>query len=356
MRPNLTTKSALTGHARRALAGCRAPSRATPSPPPRRGCNRVDRRPPSRRRARRMPGMESMASAGREPAGLASSAPGGSARARTLSVLPALLVGLIATLQLGLYLAAFAALSPQELRSRDFSASYVAGTLLKHGEAAHLYDPAAQMEVRRQVEQSAAPHPLPFVYPPSAAAAVLPLTVLPVGAADRIWSLVQLASLALAAWLVARAAPWPWAGRPPRLRSAAGCRPVRARWSWRRCWPRLPEPGRRSCSCRASQPASWRWGWRWPTRPGRAATTAAPHSRSSLAFPAFKPHLAIGLVVFVLALRNRRAALGLVAGGSSPLQRCRWRWRAQPGCAAFSPRPASSSDVSPVQTMSVSGG
>ena len=85
-----------------------------------------------------------------------------------------------------------------------------------------------------------------------------------------------------------------------------------------------------------------------------AAWTRGQHGRAALvlsvAFLAFKPHLAIGLVIYTLALRNRRAAVGLVSGAVGVLG-ISLAATGPAGVIGSLGAPSLSSQISPVQTM-----
>lgn len=90
-----------------------------------------------------------------------------------------------------------------ELTRRDFSSFFVAGKLFDAGRAHQLYDIAAQAQLHlnarfRQV-------PLPYIHAPYEAALFALLALLPYQTSYLVWSLVNLALLALMAW---RLQPW----------------------------------------------------------------------------------------------------------------------------------------------------
>ena len=271
-------------------------------------------------------------------------------RERALRVLPSLLVSVIAVIQIGLSLSAFAALTRQQTYGTDFSAFYVGAVLLRDGQGAHLYDATSQVQVRQQIGGNYWAGPLPFVYPPSAAIVVMPLTTLPLGAADRIWSLIQLGLVAAAAVVVGRKAPWPhpsrrdlpagtgWGGGIGRSAVAASVLAAIAGIGTAIMLLEGQPTGILALGLALAYVA-WTSGHN-----GLAALSI------SVAFFALKPHLAIGLVIYMLALHNRRALLGL-ASGAMAVVALSLAVAGPAGVIGFLTAPGLSSQVSALQTM-----
>jgi hypothetical protein len=94
-------------------------------------------------------------------------------------------------------------------RTSDYAGTYVAATLWHTGHGADLYNEAVEARV---MAASGAPlnHlSIPFENPPAAAVVTAPLALLDAATAYRAWSLLQLALLIAAVWIISRAAPWP---------------------------------------------------------------------------------------------------------------------------------------------------
>ena len=91
----------------------------------------------------------------------------------------------------------------------DFTAFYVGGTLLREGHTGDLYSQAVQQPLHSALIAPDTEANLPFVNTPVAAALVVPVTYLPLDAAYRLWSLLELAVLVLAVVLAIRSVDWP---------------------------------------------------------------------------------------------------------------------------------------------------
>lgn len=79
----------------------------------------------------------------------------------------------------------------------DFTASYTAGTLLRSGEGAQIYDPDAQFRAQQQFTEDAELRrgPLRYIHPPFEALVFVPFALLPYRAAFILWDVVNLAIL-----------------------------------------------------------------------------------------------------------------------------------------------------------------
>jgi hypothetical protein len=80
-----------------------------------------------------------------------------------------------------------------------FLCNYIGGTLVREGNAANLYSPAAQMQVQHRVAPDTL-EPRPYVRPPWFAIAMAPLTRLPLIWAYGLWMAALLSTL-LATWI-----------------------------------------------------------------------------------------------------------------------------------------------------------
>jgi Glycosyltransferase family 87 len=205
----------------------------------------------------------------------------------------------VAAVLLASYAITWAQVTPSRERGTDFSASYVAALLLRSGNGAQLYD--QQLEHARHLELLPAGTviDLPFITPPTTALLVLPLVAFDAGTAFRVWSLLELAMLVLAVWIAIRAGPWsPLRMRGPRaavlLMAIAG--------GGTYAFLLLGQIDGITAIGLAAAYAAWR-----KDRPGPAGFWLG------LAFAATKPHLAIGLAIWLLARRDWRALTGAVA-------------------------------------------
>jgi hypothetical protein len=216
------------------------------------------------------------------------------------SLRPARLIAAIAAAVLVAYAVIWTQVSGFDVGRSDFTAFYVGGTLLREGQTSDLYSQALQEPLHTTLIAPDREGNLPFVNTPVAAALVLPATFLSLDAAYRLWSLVELAVLILAVVLAVRSVEWP-DGTPRAWQVAAGAAAlagvgtltmfIQAQWSpvlalglvlAYRAWNR-----------------------------GRQATGAALLVVSA---GIAKPHLALGLLAFMIGWRNRRVLLGAVGG------------------------------------------
>jgi len=198
------------------------------------------------------------------------------------------------------YLVAWAQVTPTRERGTDFSASYVAATLLRSGEGARLYDQRLEASAHQAILPADARVDLPFITPPTSAVLALPFTALDPGAAFRLWSLLQLALLLAAIVVAGRSAPWPETIRAgPRVAVAL----VALAGAGTFAFLLLGQLDGFSALGLAAAYGSWRSG-----RPGRAGFWLAFGSAVA------KPHLALGLAVWMVARRERRALAGSTLG------------------------------------------
>jgi hypothetical protein len=100
--------------------------------------------------------------------------------------------------------------SPASRLSSDFTINYSAGTLVRQGHLAALYDQAELGDVMRRVAPDGAIDPrLPFSLPLAAALPYAVLSLLPFEVAFRLWQLVTVALLLVAVLLLQRALALP---------------------------------------------------------------------------------------------------------------------------------------------------
>ena len=206
----------------------------------------------------------------------------------------------VSAVLLAYYAISWAQVTPVRERGTDFSASYVAALLLRGGDGADLYDQRAEHARHLTLLPPGTVINLPFITPPTTALLALPLTVLDPGLAFRVWSLIELVLLVFGVWIAIRAGPWrPRIGRGPRTATLAVA--VVAGGTYALLL--LGQIDGIAALGLAGAYAAWR-----KDRPRAAGFWLA------LAFAATKPHLAIGLGIWLLARRDWRALGGAAAG------------------------------------------
>jgi hypothetical protein len=204
------------------------------------------------------------------------------------------------TLLLAYYAISWAQVTPVRERGTDFSASYIAALLLRDGDGAQLYDQQAEHSRHLSLLPAGTVINLPFITPPTSALLALPLTLLDPGTAFRVWSVIELLLLALAVWIAIRAGPWPAiSGRSPRVATAL----IAVAGGGTYAFLILGQIDGVAALGLAAAYMAWR-----KDRPAVAGFWMA------LAFAATKPHLAIGLAVWLVARRDWRALAGALAG------------------------------------------
>lgn len=185
----------------------------------------------------------------------------------------------------------------------DFTAFYVGGTLLLHGHTSTLYNESLQHTLHSALIAPDTEGNLPFVNSPVAAALVAPLTLLSLDVAYRIWSLLELAVLLLAVVIAVRTAPWD--ERAPRIwKIAAAAAALASLGTWsvlmQAQWTPVVALG---------LALAYR-DWRTDHRMRGAAIIV-------VAAAVAKPHLALGLVAFMLGWRDRRVIAGALVGATA---------------------------------------
>jgi hypothetical protein len=216
------------------------------------------------------------------------------------SLRPARLIIAIAAALLVAYALIWTQVTNFDVGRSDFTAFYVGGTLLREGHTGDLYSQALQQPLHSALIAPDREDNLPFVNTPVAAALVLPATFLPLDAAYRLWSLLELAVLILAVVLAVRTVDWP--EDTPRIwRIAAGATALAGMGTWtmfvQAQWTPLLALGL------VLAYRSWKHG--------HLATGAAVLVVSA---GIAKPHLALGLLAFLVGWRKRRVILGALAG------------------------------------------
>jgi hypothetical protein len=207
----------------------------------------------------------------------------------------------VAALLIASYAITWAQVTPTRERGTDFSASYVAALLLRDGDGSQLYDQRVERARHLELLPAGTVIDLPFITPPTTALLALPLVALDPGTAFRVWSLLELALLVLAVWIAIRAGPWPERGmRGPRL--AVLLTAVAGGGTY--AFLLLGQVDGIAALGFAAAYFAWR-----RERPALAGFWLG------LAFTATKPHLAIGLALWLLARRDWRALAGAATGG-----------------------------------------
>ena len=216
------------------------------------------------------------------------------------SLRPARLIIAIAAALLIAYAVIWTQVSRFDTGRSDFTAFYVGGTLLREGHTGNLYSQAVQQPLHSALIAPDREANLPFVNTPVAAALVLPVTFLPLEVAYRLWSLLELAVLILAVVLAVRSVEWP-DGTPRIWQVAAGAAALAGIGTWttfmQAQWTPLLALGLVLAYRR------WKGGH-------QAAGAAVLVVSAGIA----KPHLALGLLAFLLGWRERRVIIGAVAG------------------------------------------
>jgi Glycosyltransferase family 87 len=206
----------------------------------------------------------------------------------------------VSTVLLAYYAISWAQVTPVRERGTDFSASYVAALLLRSGQGAQLYDHQVEQSRHLTLLPAGTVINLPFITPPTTALLALPLTALDPGTAFRVWSVIELILLAIAVWVAIRAGPWPsGSGRGPR--SATLLMATAAGGTYALLL--LGQIDGVATLGLAVAYAAWR-----KHRPAAAGFWLA------LGFAATKPHLAVGLSIWLIARRDWRALGGAAAG------------------------------------------
>ena len=206
----------------------------------------------------------------------------------------------VSTVLLAYFAIAWAQVTPLRERGTDFSASYVAALLLRSGDGAHLYDQRAEHVRHLSLLPAGTVINLPFITPPTTALLALPFTALDAGTAFRVWSVIELLLLGLAVWVAIRAGPWPAGiGRPTRLATLLMALAAGGTYAFLL----LGQIDGIAALGLAVAYAAW-----------RRDRSASAGFWLALAFASTKPHLAVGLGVWLLARRDWRALGGAAAG------------------------------------------
>ena len=198
------------------------------------------------------------------------------------------------------YLVTWAQLGHSSISRSDFTAFYTAGLLLREGHPATAYDVRAEAAVRDRLIAPVHDGNIPFDNAPPAAALIAPVTLVPLDAAYRVWTLAMLAVLVAAIVIALRAAPWPEA-MTSSSRAATGVIALAGAGTWlmfiQGQWGAVTALGL------AIAYRDWRRGHR--LRGGLVLALAAGIA---------KPHLALGIAAFAVGWRQRRVLVGGAMG------------------------------------------
>jgi hypothetical protein len=215
--------------------------------------------------------------------------------------LPAAVVAMTAAVLLAAYVVLWSGVTTANIGTSDFTATYVGATLMREGHGAAMYDQSLQAPLHAALIAPLRRGNLPFVYPPLTAVPVLPLTVLPLTTAYRLWQAAQLLMLAAAVVLALRAAPWPDRLRRTGVPGAAALAALAGTGTL--SLGLLGQLDGFTALGLAGAYSLWRKDRGFAGGAALAATAAM-----------VKPHLAIGLAALLLGWRDRRVLAGAAFG------------------------------------------
>src|SRR5438105_2465298 len=190
--------------------------------------------------------------------------------------------------------------SHSDVGRSDFTAFYVGGTLLREGHGAQLYNEALQQPLHTALIAPDTEGNLPFVNSPLAAALVAPATIFDLHLAYRIWGVLELGLLILAVVIAVRSAPWP--ETVPRV------------WKLAAGLAALGSMGTLTVLAQAQWTPVVALGLALAYRDWRRGNDARGAAVLVVTAGIAKPHLALGLLAFMLGWRNRRVILGALGG------------------------------------------
>ena len=198
------------------------------------------------------------------------------------------------------YLVLWLGVGALQIGRSDFTSTYVGATLLREGHGASMYNEALQTPLHAALIAPDREGNLPFVNPPLAAALALPVSLLNLDDAYRVWSLLQFALLVISVVVAIRAAPRR-GSLPPITLAAIGLVALACLGTWATLllgqWDGVSALGLAvAYACLRHR------------RPAAAGAVLAVTALIA------KPHLALGLAAFVIGVRDRRLILGAAAG------------------------------------------
>src|SRR5450631_684404 len=212
-----------------------------------------------------------------------------------------LVVAAVAVSLLAAYAILWMSVSNAQIGTSDFTATYVGGTLLREGHGAGIYAQSLQAHLYAALVPLSRGGSLGFVYPPPAAVLVLPLTLLPLTAAYRVYQVAQILMLVLGVCIAARAAPW------PRMLARGSIPSVAALFA-------LAGAGTFALGLLGQWDGVGALGlggayalWRRDARFAGGVVLAASAAVA-------KPHLALGLAALLIGWRERRVLAGAATG------------------------------------------
>ena len=198
------------------------------------------------------------------------------------------------------YLGLWLGVGAFQIGRSDFTSTYVGATLLREGHGASMYDEALQTPLHSSLIAPDREGNLPFVNPPLAAALALPISLLSLQGAYRLWSILQLTLLMISVVVAIRGSPQ-WRELPRLTLWTIGLAALACLGTWATLllgqWDGVSALGLAVAY--------------WSLRRGRPGTAGAVLALSSLIA---KPHLALGLAAFVLGWRDRRLISGALTG------------------------------------------
>lgn len=210
---------------------------------------------------------------------------------------------LVLTMAAGLiaaYVARVLAMTNGEILRSDYIIQIVAGDAMRSGLGSHLYDDRVQWIFYHSVAGADHGGLLLFNHAPLAAVIAAPLSVLAAVPGHLVWDVLQSLMLVASCVLVARAAPWPravsrWVPAAAVAVALAGAGTL----------PMLLEGQDLGETALALGAAYWCW------RRGRMAWGGAALAAGAVLA---KPHLFVGVLLFIAVWRDRRVVLGALAG------------------------------------------
>ncbi|TMD99170.1 MAG: DUF2029 domain-containing protein [Chloroflexi bacterium] len=229
----------------------------------------------------------------------------------------AILMIALSALMLLRFVEVWGVLSPSQVRTSDYTSSYVAAQSWRSGDGAHIYDRATQLAGHQALGTATTAQGLSYVNPPLSAVIAAPFSLLGYVASYRVFAVFQFLLVLAAVVLAVRIAPWP------------------------RSTPRLARLAVGMLALAGTGTGEILLQAQWD---GIAALALA------LAFGITKPHLVFGLVAFLIARGQRRALAGAVAATGAMVVASLLLVGVH-GTLAFISAPGNSIEVSPLPTM-----
>ncbi len=194
--------------------------------------------------------------------------------------------------------------SAAEIGQSDFVPLQVAGVIVRSGQSAQLYDPVLQARVYAQVTQGIHPGTLFYIHAPLAAVLMAPFSLADLDTAFRLWGAAQLACLLAAVVVAARSAPGALGGRRVTALAAGIGLALPATLLMLLEGQDVGLPALLLACAYAAM---------------RRHRLFAAGTLVAMAALAGKPHLFIGVAVWILFWGDRRLVAGAVAGTAAGL-------------------------------------